>query len=81
MSLDQFGRSLNYLRISLTDRCNLRCVYCMPRDICFQPKPSLMTDDETLRALIERLLCHKPWRHKLSNDVVPAGRVMGQIGG
>jgi cyclic pyranopterin phosphate synthase len=28
--LDSFGRSINYLRISVTDRCNLRCIYCMP---------------------------------------------------
>lgn len=46
MAIDQFGRSLDYLRISLTDRCNLRCVYCMPRNIRFQPKRSLMTDEE-----------------------------------
>ena len=30
MSFDRFGRNINYLRISLTDKCNLRCVYCMP---------------------------------------------------
>jgi len=29
---DSFGREINYLRISLTDRCNLRCEYCMPKD-------------------------------------------------
>jgi cyclic pyranopterin phosphate synthase len=37
---------INYLRISLTDRCNLRCVYCMPEDMTFQPKHELMQDDE-----------------------------------
>lgn len=30
--IDKFGRNINYLRISLTDRCNLKCVYCMPED-------------------------------------------------
>ena len=30
MLLDPFNRRLNYLRLSLTDRCNLRCLYCMP---------------------------------------------------
>lgn len=49
MVIDQFGRTLDYLRISLTDRCNLRCVYCMPRNIRFQPTSSLMTDDEIYR--------------------------------
>jgi GTP 3',8-cyclase len=29
-ALDQFGRAIEYLRISVTDRCNFRCVYCMP---------------------------------------------------
>lgn len=29
---DKFGRKINYLRISITDRCNLRCKYCMPED-------------------------------------------------
>ena len=30
--LDKFNRQINYLRISVTDRCNLRCVYCMPEE-------------------------------------------------
>ncbi|MBE9593805.1 MAG: GTP 3',8-cyclase MoaA, partial [Proteobacteria bacterium] len=30
MLIDRFDRRINYLRISLTDRCNLRCIYCMP---------------------------------------------------
>lgn len=46
MSLDRFGRHINYLRISLTDKCNLRCVYCMPEDITFRPRAELMQDDE-----------------------------------
>ncbi len=49
MSLDRFGRNINYLRISLTDKCNLRCVYCMPEDMVFRPKAELMQDDEIRR--------------------------------
>lgn len=49
MVIDQFGRTLDYLRISLTDRCNLRCVYCMPQNIRFQHTSSLMTDEEIYR--------------------------------
>jgi GTP 3',8-cyclase len=49
MALDRFGRQLNYLRISLTDRCNLRCQYCMPEDTQFKPMSSLMSDDEIIR--------------------------------
>jgi cyclic pyranopterin phosphate synthase len=46
MALDRFGRTINYLRISLTDHCNLRCVYCMPEDMVFRPNAELMQDDE-----------------------------------
>src|SRR3989337_1182488 len=46
---DQYGRELNDLRISLTDRCNLRCVYCMPEEgIDFRPPEELLRDDELL---------------------------------
>jgi len=48
MALDRFGRNIHYLRISLTDHCNLRCVYCMPEDMTFHPLPELMQDDELL---------------------------------
>jgi GTP 3',8-cyclase len=48
MSLDRFGRSINYLRISLTDHCNLRCVYCMPEDMTFRPNAELMQDNEVM---------------------------------
>jgi GTP 3',8-cyclase len=46
MAIDQFGRNIHYLRISLTDHCNLRCVYCMPEDQTFRPNPEMMQDDE-----------------------------------
>ncbi len=49
MALDRFGRNIHYLRISLTDHCNLRCVYCMPEDMVFRPNAELMQDDEILR--------------------------------
>jgi cyclic pyranopterin phosphate synthase len=48
-ALDRFGRLINYLRISLTDKCNFRCVYCMPEDMVFRPSHELMQDDELLR--------------------------------
>ncbi len=48
MALDRFGRSIHYLRISLTDHCNLRCIYCMPEDQTFRPKAELLQDDEIL---------------------------------
>jgi len=44
--LDTFGRIHNNLRISVTDRCNLRCTYCMPEDVTFRPKDELLTFEE-----------------------------------
>jgi molybdenum cofactor biosynthesis protein A len=47
---DAFGRNHNYLRISLIEKCNLRCTYCMPADgILLSPKASLMTADEVFQ--------------------------------
>lgn len=46
MAIDRFGRIIHYLRISLTDHCNLRCIYCMPEDQTFRPNADLMQDDE-----------------------------------
>jgi len=47
---DSFGREINYLRISITDRCNLRCVYCMPMEgMTFVPGPELLTAEEIER--------------------------------
>jgi cyclic pyranopterin phosphate synthase len=51
MALDRYGRRLNYLRISLTDHCNLRCLYCMPEEMVFRPSADLMQDDEILTLL------------------------------
>ncbi len=48
MAKDRFGRNIHYLRISLTDHCNFRCVYCMPEDITFRPNAELMQDEEIL---------------------------------
>jgi cyclic pyranopterin phosphate synthase len=46
---DSFGRNIHYLRISLTDKCNMRCVYCMAEDMVFRPNDELMTADEIIR--------------------------------
>ena len=48
MAIDRFGRRIHYLRISLTDHCNLRCVYCMPEDMTFRPNAEMMQDDEVI---------------------------------
>ena len=43
---DQFGRTIDYMRISITDRCNLRCRYCMPEKIEWLPKENLLSLEE-----------------------------------
>src|SRR6202161_974719 len=59
MLADSFGRVATDLRVSLTDRCNLRCAYCMPPEgLDWLPTPELLTDDEVVRLIrvaVERL--------------------------
>ena len=47
--VDPFGRAVSYLRISVTDRCDLRCVYCMSEDMTFLPKNELLSFEEIER--------------------------------
>ncbi len=50
MLIDKFGREINYARIAVTDRCNLRCFYCMPKEgIDYLPKRQLLTYEEMVR--------------------------------
>jgi GTP 3',8-cyclase len=44
--IDPFGRSITYLRVSVTDRCDLRCVYCMAEEMTFLPKREVLTLEE-----------------------------------
>ena len=45
---DPFGRTITYLRVSVTDRCDLRCFYCMSEDMTFLPKADLLTLEEQI---------------------------------
>lgn len=47
--IDPFGRAVSYLRVSLTDRCDFRCVYCMAEDMSFLPKADLLSLEEMER--------------------------------
>jgi GTP 3',8-cyclase len=49
--VDSFGRLHNNLRISVTDRCNIRCVYCMPEDVQFMPRAQLLSFEEIERVV------------------------------
>lgn len=85
---DSFGREINYLRISLTDRCNLRCVYCMPMTgLTFVPNKELLTAAElekVVRAAVEagfnkfRLTGGEP---TLRQDIVEVVRRMAAVDG
>jgi cyclic pyranopterin phosphate synthase len=44
--IDPFGRAIEYLRVSVTDRCDFRCVYCMSEDMTFLPKKDILTLEE-----------------------------------
>src|SRR6266571_5730126 len=44
--IDPFGRAISYLRVSVTDRCDFRCVYCMAENMSFLPKAELLTLEE-----------------------------------
>jgi cyclic pyranopterin phosphate synthase len=44
--VDPFGRAITYVRVSVTDRCDFRCVYCMSEDMTFLPKPDVLTFEE-----------------------------------
>ena len=50
--IDRFGRNITYLRVSVTDKCNLRCRYCMPAEgVCKKDHTDMMTEEETIRAV------------------------------
>lgn len=52
MLIDPFGRPITYLRISVTDRCNLRCAYCMPTGTTqWMSRENILTDDEIIRVV------------------------------
>lgn len=44
--IDHFGRTINYVRLSVTDRCDLRCVYCMAEDMTFMPRAEVLSIEE-----------------------------------
>ena len=55
--IDPFGREITYLRLSVTDRCDLRCTYCMAENMTFLPKKDLLSLEETemvAKAFIDR---------------------------
>ena len=47
--IDQFNRTINYIRISVTDRCDFRCIYCMAEKMTFLPRDEVLTLEEICR--------------------------------
>ena len=47
--IDQFNRNIDYIRLSVTDRCDFRCIYCMSEDMHFMPRKDLLTLEELQR--------------------------------
>ena len=49
---DRYGHRISYLRVSITDRCNERCTYCMPHELQeWLPREDILTYEETLRLI------------------------------
>ena len=46
---DRFGRTIDYVRLSVTDRCDFRCVYCLAEDMTFVPRAQVLTLEEMAR--------------------------------
>ncbi|MBC8497010.1 MAG: radical SAM protein, partial [Chloroflexi bacterium] len=89
---DKFGRPLRDLRISVTDRCNFRCAYCMPKEIFgrdyeFLPRADLLTFEEITR--VARVLADQGIRKirltggepLLRRDIVVLVKMLSQIPG
>lgn len=85
---DTFGRRIEYLRLSVTDRCDLRCAYCMPERMRFVPKPEVLTLEE-LRHLALGFIARGVRRIRLTGgeplvrrDVIELIRALGrEVGG
>lgn len=85
--VDSFGRRIDYLRVSVTDRCNFRCVYCMPEEgYPALPKAEVLTTDETVRVVRVaaslgmrklRLTGGEPLLHKGLSTIAYAARQAG----
>ncbi len=54
--IDKYGRDIHYMRISITDRCNLRCKYCMPKDVEIFPMSDLLTYEEIIQVCKEAVV-------------------------
>ena len=71
---DQFGRNIDYLRVSVTDRCNLRCRYCMPDGVCLAAHEDILRYEEILR------ICEMAVRLGITKFKVTGGEPLARRG-
>jgi cyclic pyranopterin phosphate synthase len=75
---DRFGRQIDYVRISVTDRCDLRCRYCMAEDMTFLPKSQILTLDE-IGVIADRFIARGVRRIRLSGGEPLVRRDFGEL--
>ncbi|MEP3224483.1 MAG: GTP 3',8-cyclase MoaA [Parasphingorhabdus sp.] len=75
---DGFGRKIDYLRISVTDRCNFRCQYCMSENMTFMPKNQLLTLEE-ITLIAERFIGHGVKKIRLTGGEPLVRRDMSDV--
>ncbi|MEH6756576.1 MAG: GTP 3',8-cyclase MoaA [Parasphingorhabdus sp.] len=75
---DGFGRKIDYLRISVTDRCNFRCQYCMSENMTFMPKSDLLTLEE-ITLIAERFIGHGVKKIRLTGGEPLVRRDMSDV--
>ena len=72
---DSFGRAITYLRVSVTELCNLRCQYCMPAEgVCKRSHADMLTEEELLRAAANRSSSAISSRSAAASRTFPACR-------
>lgn len=72
--LDQYGRTINYMRVSVTDRCNLRCRYCMPDGVALVPMKAILTYEEI------REVCEAAAGLGISRIKITGGEPLARLG-
>ena len=82
--IDRFGRQISYLRISVTDRCDFRCVYCMAEDMTFLPKKDVLSFEE-IEAIAGAFIARGTTKIRLTGgeplvrrDIMDLVRTLGQ---
>jgi molybdenum cofactor biosynthesis enzyme MoaA len=79
--VDTLGRVHKSLRNSVTDRCNIRCLYCIPETVRFLPRAEILTYEEIAQTVRRAVHAKKPGHGIDTDDFIKPERAMYQIGG